>query len=568
MRETPCSVDSSADDHNPRIFRGLELCIKIALSRTRSKYYTRIADRMTMPSPRLVLIGLDAASSPLIRKWAAAGELPAIGRLLESGFTATVATPPGVLEGGIWPTFLTSMSPARHGMFSHLNLKRATYDLEVGMYADRLPAPPFWAYLSRAGRRVAVIDAPFARPVKDLNGIQVTNWGAHDPWCWKRSSWPPDLIDDLLQRFGSHPVDNCDAEGRSLADYDVLRMRLIAGVQRKAALLRYYLERERWDFFFGVFSESHCAGHQFWHLMDPRHPRYDATASDTLRSTIRDVYRAIDAGIGALLESVSPDTHLLIMSSHGMGPYYAGSHLLDRVLEKLGLASPEVALSLTATESTSDELTVGQHLWELRNLLPSRLRLELKSRLPVLVTSVRRSMSGPDLNPWCRSRAFAVPSNNMTGAIRINLKGREPEGLVEPGAEYEALRKEIIDALIELNNAETGQPAVQWVARVEELYKGPRLRDMPDLFVEWDHSAPIAALSSPRIGQVSQPFAGHRTGDHWPNGLLVGRGIGLRSGEVNHLVRTEDIGPTVLDFFGVQRPLGCEGHSALPFIRE
>jgi predicted AlkP superfamily phosphohydrolase/phosphomutase len=520
-----------------------------------------------MSSPRLVLIGLDAASSPLIRKWAAAGELPVIARLLESGVSATVATPLGVLEGGIWPTFLTSMSPAHHGMFSHLNLKRATYDLEVGMYANRLPAPPFWAHLSRAGKRVAVIDAPFARPVKGLNGIQVTNWGAHDPWCWKRSSWPPPLIDDLVRRFGSHPVDTCDAEDRSLADYDALRTRLIAGVERKAALLRHCFERERWDFFFGVFSESHCAGHQFWHLMDPRHPRHEPNASDALRSTIRDVYRAIDAGVGALLESLAPDTHLLLMSSHGMGPYYAGSHLLDRVLERLGLYDSEIATpSSTMTGSPSEELTLGRHLWALRNLLPNGLRLELKSRLPMLITTLRRSMSGPDRNPWCRSRAFAVPSNNMTGAIRINLKGREPEGLVAPGTEYEGLRKEIGDALMELQNPETGQPAVRWVARVEELYEGPRLRDMPDLFVEWDHSAPIAALSSPRIGRVSQAFAGHRTGDHWANGLLIARGMGFQSGNVNELVRTQDIGPTVLDFFGVQRPPGCEGH-ALQFLR-
>jgi predicted AlkP superfamily phosphohydrolase/phosphomutase len=517
---------------------------------------------MTMPSPRLVLIGLDAASSPLIRKWAAAGDLPAIGSLLESGVSTTVATPLGVLEGGIWPTFLTSMSPAYHGMFSHLNLKRSTYDLEVGMYANRLPMLPFWANLSRAGKRVAVIDAPFARPVRGLNGIQVTNWGAHDPWCWKRSSWPPRLVDDLVQRFGSHPVDTCDGKDRSLADYDALRTRLIAGVERKAALLRYCLQREGWDFFFGVFSESHCAGHQFWHLMDPGHPRHDPSASDTLRSTIRDVYRAIDAGVGTLVDSLRPDTHFLLMSSHGMGPYYAGSHLLDRVLDRLGLSGPEVAPPLTMTGSP-----LGQSVWGLRNLLPSKFRLELKSRLPRPITSLRRSMNGADLNPWCRSRAFAVPSNNMTGAIRINLKGREPEGLVEPGAEYEALRGEIGDALLELKNAETGQPAVRWVARAEELYKGPRLRDMPDLFVEWEHSAPITALSSPRIGHISHAFSGDRTGDHWPNGLLVGRGIGFRSGDVSGLVRTQDIGPTVLDFFGLQPPPGCEGHSALRFLR-
>src|SRR4030095_404601 len=420
-----------------------------------------------MSQSRLVLIGIDAASSALVREWAAAGDLPTIAGLLRSGFSATIATPLGVWEGGIWPTFLTSTSPAGHGMFSHLKLKPGTYDLEVGMYANRLPVPPFWTHLSVAGKRVAVIDAPFARPVRRLNGIQVTNWGAHDPWCWQRSSWPPRLIGELVRRFGSHAVDTCDAEGRSLEDYAYLRARLIAGVEKKTALLRHCLARERWDFFFGVFSESHCAGHQFWHLMDPRHPQHDRTASEKLRSTIRDVYRAFDAGVGEILGDVAPGTHVLLMLSHGMGPYYAGSHLLDLVIERLGVNGICSAAPASRAEgSTTSVSTTGRLLWTLRYLLPYKLRLELGSRLPTPVVPLRRWPSRRDSNPWCRMRAFAVPSNNMTGAIRINLKGREPEGLVEPGVEYEGLRPEIIDALLALENTETGRCAIQVLAAV------------------------------------------------------------------------------------------------------
>jgi len=519
-----------------------------------------------MTQSRLVLIGIDAASSTLVREWAAAGDLPTIAGLLGSGFDATVATPLGVLEGGIWPTFLTGTSPASHGMFSHLRLKPRTYGLEVGMYADRLPVPPFWTHLSRAGKRVAVIDAPFARPVRELNGIHVTNWGAHDPWCWPRSSWPPRLVGELVRRFGSHPVDTCDATGRSLEDYEDLRARLIAGVEKKTSLLRHCLERERWDFFFGVFSESHCAGHQFWHFMDPRHPQHDPKASEALRSAIRDVYRAIDAGVGTILGSVGAGTHVLLLLSHGMGPYYAGSHLLDLVIERLGVNGTCAAAPASRAEGTTAGVsTPGRLLWTLRYLLPYELRLELKSRFPKPVATLRRWIGRPDSNPWCRMRAFAFPSNNMTGAIRINLKGREPEGLVEPGVEYEALRKDITDALLALENPETGRPAVQWVARVEELYEGPRLREMPDLLVEWDHNAPINALCSPRIGRVSQAFGGHRTGDHRQNGLLIGRGF--RTGEITERICTQDIAPTILDFFNVPSPATCEGKSALPFLR-
>jgi len=108
---------------------------------------------------------------------------------------------------------------------------------------------------------------------------------------------------------------------------------------------------------------------------------------------------------------------------------------------------------------------------------------------------------------------------------------------------------------------------VQWVARVEDLYQGPRLGEMPDLLVEWDHSAPITTLTSARIGRVSQAFAGDRTGDHWQNGLLVGVGDAFRRGAIPGRVRTQDIGPTVLDYFGVPSPPTFEGQSALPLLR-
>src|SRR4030095_815246 len=174
--------------------------------------------------------------------------------------------------------------------------------------------------------------------------------------------------------------------------------------------------------------------------MDPRHPQHDQKASEEVRSTIRDVYCAIDAGVGTILGDVPSGTHVLLMLSHGMGPYYAGSHLLDLVIERLGVNGMYSA----PPASTTGGSRMGRLLWTLRYLLPSKLRLELRSRLPKLAVTLRRWINHPDSNPWCRMRAFAVPSNNMTGAIRINLKGREPEGLVEPGVEYEALRQEII----------------------------------------------------------------------------------------------------------------------------
>ena len=91
-----------------------------------------------MSVPRVVALGVDAADANLVRRWAGEGHLPTFATLLETSLVAPIATPVGVLEGGIWPTLLSSSSPATHGMFAFQSLKAGTYDIENGMRADRL----------------------------------------------------------------------------------------------------------------------------------------------------------------------------------------------------------------------------------------------------------------------------------------------------------------------------------------------------------------------------------------------------------------------------------------------
>lgn len=503
------------------------------------------------------MIAIDSGDSLLVQKWAAEGRLPNLVQLLNSGAVASIETPAGVLEGAVWPTLLMSMSPGNHGLFAYRQIKPGTYDLEIAMRANRLPEAPFWVPLSRAGKRVAIIDAPFAKPSKGLNGIQVTNWGAHDPWSWKRSSWPPRLIDDLVTKFGDHPVGMCDAQGRSLKDYEDLRNALIVGVRKKTELLRYCLKQEDWDLFFGVFSESHCVGHQCWHLMDADCPRHVPDAPPRLPLAIRDVYQEIDKGIGVLFEELTPDTSIFVLLSHGMGAYYHGSHLLNQVLKRL--EANDAAKNSFHGNGHISGYGFKSELWNARRIVPISVRQGLKASLPKPMLESLWHWTHPAPHPWAQVRVFQVPSSNMTGALRINLKGREPAGLVQSGAEYDDLCQELTGALMELQNPATGRKAVQWVARSSELYQGKRLSWLPDLFIEWDHSAPITELSSPRIGTVAGVPQGSRTGSHWANALLIGSGPGIKPGNVTDELRTIDVAPTILGIFGIQQPRYFEG---------
>jgi len=529
-----------------------------------------------MPRPKLLCIGMDAMDSRLVLQWAKEGYLPTFARLLSSGFNAEIDTPSGVLEGAVWPTLITGVSPAAHGIFSFLQLKPGSYELRRGNRADRLAVPPFWFELSKGGKRVAVVDAPMSRPIKGLNGIQVVNWGAHDaPSSWERCSWPPNLINDLVKKFGDHPVEGCDADGRSFSDYEDLRSRLIAAVEKKTDLLRYCLGLEEWDLFFGVYSESHCVGHQFWHLMDSSHPFHRLETPEILQSAIRDVYRAIDKGLGTLLEYSPKDTGVLVLLSHGMGPFYTGSHLIDAVIERAGI-NPPIDLSPDAEENAvGHSLTPREMLWKSRHVLPPRVREYLKKVGPREMLSRFWAWSHPPdwlglrrmAGRWQNMRAFGVPTNYMTGAIRINLKGRDPNGMVSPGAEYNDLCEHLGKVFLDLDNPATGRKAVQWVARACDFYNGPHLDEFPDLFIEWDHSAAISALFSPAIGEVCGVFQYSRTGSHMENSRLFGFGPAFRTGEIKEEIRAEDIPATILDIFGVPCPKMLDGRSMLPLLR-
>ena len=284
-----------------------------------------------------------------------------------------------------------------------------------------------------------------------------------------------------------------------------------------------------------------------------------------LQTAIRDVYHAVDAGVAALLQGLPPEVHVLLMLSHGMGPWYDGSHLLDLVLERLGANETEDGVQPISGRET---YAARRMLWSLRRFFPTALRQAVKTRLPNPILRLWTWAHPDTSHPWRSKRAFAVPSHSMTGGVRINLRGREPGGLVRPGRDYDALCQEITEALLALENPETGGRAVQWVARADSLFQGRHLKEMPDLFVEWDHSAPISALRSSRIGTVRRAVRGARSGEHWQSGLLVGMGPSFRSGAIETEIHTQDMAPTVLDFFGVQGPPSNEGRSALPLLRE
>src|SRR5262245_21715274 len=343
------------------------------------------------------------------------GTFPHLARLLARGTRARTLNPTAFYVGAVWPSFWSALSPARHG--------RWCYDQHVpGTYRDapfrlaQVQGRPFWLALGEAGRRVSVFDVPKSPLSPPAGGEQVCDWGTHDPEAAAGAS-PPSLLAEVVSRVGPDPLGPCDQARRDAAAFVSLRERLAARAEARAEWVASRVDRH--DAVVAAFSESHCAGHQTWHLHDPSHERHDAAIRAQAGDVLVDVYRAIDAAVGRLVDAAGPSRRVMVLASHGMGPHHDGGLAFDALLEPL-------EASLPRGRSPSLRGRVALALDGRRTRRWSRsLRKRVGVGLPIPPRRTGRS-------------CFAVPNNDAWAAVRVNVVGREPSGRIREGGELDA----------------------------------------------------------------------------------------------------------------------------------
>jgi predicted AlkP superfamily phosphohydrolase/phosphomutase len=539
-----------------------------------------------MPSPvKVLFLAMDAGDTHLIQRWIAEGILPNLRSLLAESLVGKTMSLEGFYEGSTWPSFYTSVSPAHHGFHSLTQLNVGTYEL-YRSYPDKvINRQPFWHYLSEAGKNVAILDIPLAGITPELQGIQMVEWATHDG-VYGFTTWPAELKAEVLSRFGSHPVERyCDSYGRTLQDFQSFKDQLIKGVRKKAELTIYYLMKGGWDFFAQVFSESHCVGHQCWHLHNSEHSGYDPELASQIGDPIRDVYREIDGAIGKILAHVEKDTSIIFLASHGMSHGFGGNFLLDNILERL-----KYLKKFPHGQSPSHFETIKDLLRRNWRKMPAIMRTMSQSSLRDLSNLILHRIKGVEPLPFelvplpdyirsidfHHSKCFPIPNGNAVSGIRINLVGREPKGIIKQGPEMDELCTALTNDLLSIRNMKNGKALIKAITLTSMLYKGEYSDLLPDLLIEWDDETPLGSilvgdlegsqlrLFSEKVGVVEGNNTYCRTGDHRPEGLFMAYGPGINAGQITRTVSIMDFGPTFLRLFGLTMP-GADG-SPIPEI--
>jgi len=494
----------------------------------------------TKNSP-LVILGLDAGDPNFIQHWTQKSYLPTIASIMERGCYGRTAGPELISEHGVWVSLFSGISRREHGYYYFRQLKPGTYDLETVTGLD-VDVPHFWSYLRGQNKKVSTIDVPDSMLISGLPGLQLANWDTHnnwDPHHFATASEPPELLKEIHRGFDPKLTVIEKHNSTFKEDLRIYRQ-LLNHVEKKGALCRHMLARDRFDLIVIVFSESHAANHQFWKYCSEAQDSAKADESE-LTHAIRDVYQAIDREIGLLLAQLPCESNVFIVSSVGMEDDYPTTGLIEAFCRQLGYqASPESSgISLRPMDLV-------------RRVAPESWRIALSRHLPrekrerLLADQFR---SGTN---WRKTTAFAIPASYMS-FVRVNLRGREPEGVVEPGAGYKSLLNRIESDLKQLVEPETNEPAVTRIAKTVELFHCEPHDSLPDLFVEWKPGRFMQRVVHSRAELMQQRPEFYRRSDHSSKGFIAAAGPAIQGqGDIGD-VSVLDLVPTFLFLMG--RPI-------------
>jgi predicted AlkP superfamily phosphohydrolase/phosphomutase len=441
-----------------------------------------------MPA-RLLVIGFDAVESTLLEKWIGEGRLPTLARLTRDGAKGRLGNPMETLPGAIWPEIQTGRSSGKVGVFYHpLQVHSGEPGLRPVEHDEIDVSMDYWNIASEAGRRVCVVDAVQSALNPKLNGIQILEYALHDRTFDERTH-PAGLLDEIHGKYGQHPVRRCDGYAHSDAGRRRLLGDLRAGHENKRALLLDLMEREHWDLFTCSLGEGHCVGHHLWHYLDAHSPWYQSDAPEDLQGGIRTIYETLDRTAGELIEAAGPDCKVIVVVSHGMGPSRAGYQLMPEVLARLGMSSDQgragVSRMRALQRRVRDSVPDG---W--RPALRALSEIGVIKKLQQPVGALRFPLESP------ATKAVFVP-NNRVGAIRLNLRGREPNGCVAPGAEADALMAELRHEFLQLVDPDTKQPIIERVITADEQFDSHHHPDVPDMMIVFTPGTrPIEACES------------------------------------------------------------------------
>jgi predicted AlkP superfamily phosphohydrolase/phosphomutase len=428
--------------------------------------------------------------------------LPNFQALKKLGIFGQIIPPIPAQTPVAWATFMTGKNPGNHGIFSFTFRPTGTYERKI-IDPEMLESKTLWSILSDAGKRVGVINVPMC-DVENINGFIIPGFVSRSEGI----PYPIAVKEKVRRKFGIDRLTGdleIDTLEKAQSDPELFFERVNQITDEMAEICLYLLHEEKWDFFMSVFMGMDRIQHFFWKYIDSTHPKFEENA---LSRFVKNFYIKADSIVGRFLKSVDEDIFVMVLSDHGFCPVYK-------------------------------EVIVNNYLEERGFLIRNSGKIDLE-----------------------KSKAVSYGY----GDIWLNVKGREPKGLIDPIKDYDSMRTEISNEIkkIEID----GEKPVKEVKKREELYRGTYLKAAPDLTIIFNVG--WQAARQPEITKKNElkryvndnpRWSGGHDGTHDPldvPGIMGILGPEIKGGKEVQ-VHLWDVAPTILNLMKVSIPHDMDG---------
>jgi predicted AlkP superfamily phosphohydrolase/phosphomutase len=454
---------------------------------------------------KLMIIGLDCAEPSLVlERWR--DDLPTIAGLMERGVSGRLTSVIPPITVPAWSCMMASRTPGDLGVYGFRNRADHSYDTVRIADGSAINEPRLWDLVTAAGDPSIVIGVPGTYPPRPLNGVMVSCFLT--PSTESRYTYPQGLRNEIEEVVGEYLF---DCSNFRTEDKDDLLRQIYEMTDRRFTLAEHLLATRPWRLFAMVEMGTDRIHHGFWKFMDSEHRKHEP--GNPYERAILEYHRHLDALIARLLAYADDDTLVLVVSDHGAKRLDGGIRVNEWLRREGLLATLEEPDRVCSTSDVGID--------------------------------------------W--SRTVAWGEGGYYARVFMNVRGREPEGLVDPD-EYEAVRDDLAQRLAAIPD-ERGQPIGTRVYKPEEIY--PEVHGVPpDLIVIFGdlYWRSVGTIGGEEGVHTSENDTGPDDANHAQDGLYVLAGPGVPASETldAHLL---DIAPTLLDLIGLEVPSGMRGRS-------
>ncbi len=483
-----------------------------------------------------LVVGLDGVCSSVLEPLIDDGLVPTLEAIQQRGAVAALESQLPPWTPSAWPSIYTGKNPGKHGVYDFLQFDGYEWDV---VNHSSVNARAVWEVLSMQGYDSVVVNVPVTHPPRVSDATVVPGYMAPEaPDCHPPGTWE-ELIDELgeYQLYADSRYSEASKADRLESYNRLTRMR--------GAAFRYLLADREPAFGFVQFQQTDTVYHEY--------PDDEAV--------VRSVYQTVDDEIGSILEMCDPKL-LLVVSDHGLGPmdweFRVNEFLRDRefVETTAGDGGMPSWSTLAETQLQNGEETTTQRRSAAERALETAASVGLTSqRLAAIVRrlglekQVRKIVpselirAGSERVAFADSRAYMRSRTEM--GIRLNLEGREPDGVVSED-DYESTRAELIETL-ESVRTPTGELCFEQVLPREAVFDGPYVSDAPDIVIvpAGFKQYLSASLAGEWFDEPSESW------EHKREGIVMAAGENV-SPEADIAGHIFDVAPTILASFGLE----------------